>query len=264
MVTNAKRQNAEIKLRLRTLFSPPEYAIFFEVAVGTGYDGQRRKADAVVMDMWPSRGMKITGFEIKVSRHDWLREKGNPVKAEAIAAYCDRWALVTASGVAKPIEVPHAWDWYELSDGGDALKLLQRGHETAAKALDRSFVASLLRCAARGELLETEAAAERMVEKARGRIEDEIKHRVAAKTHEAAVLLQRYGPIEEALRGGVKLHKFSSDKEMAEAVRIVLTSGVAGTYAGMASLSERLTSMAADIDKALKSRKHHDEPTESA
>ena len=254
MVSKAKRQNAEIKLRLRTMFSPPEYAIFFEVAVGTGFEGQRRKADAVVMDMWPSRGMKITGFEVKVSRHDWMREKENPVKAEAVAAYCDRWALVTAFGVAEQVEVPHAWDWYELSEKGDKLALRQRGHETEAKALDRSFVASLLRCATRGELLEIEVAAEKKIETARAGVEAEVEYRVKRQTHEASVLLQRYGPIEKALRGGVKLHQFSTDDEMAEAVRIVLTSGVAGTYTGLASLSTRLTKMAGEIDKALGSK----------
>lgn len=254
MVSKSERLNAEIKLRLRTIFSPPEFAIFFEVAVGTGFAGQRRKADAVAMDMWPSRGMKITGFEVKVSRHDWLREKGNPVKAEAIAAYCDRWALVTAFGVAESIEVPHAWDWYELSEKGDKLALRQRGHETEAKVLDRSFVASLLRCATRGELLEIEVRAEKMIEKERDRIESEVESRVRRRTHEASALLQRYGPIEEALRGGVKLSQFHTDSELAEAIRIVLTSGVAGTYTGMESLSKRLVSMAADIDKALGSR----------
>lgn len=250
MLSKSNRLNAEIKLRLRAMFGPPEFAIFFEVAVGTGFGGQRRKADAVAMDMWPSRGMKITGFEVKVSRHDWLREKGNPVKAEAIAAYCDRWALVTAFGVAEQHEVPPAWDWYELSENGDALKLRQRGHETEAKPLDRSFVASLLRCATRGELLDIEVAANKMIEKERGQMKEEIERRIDTKTREAAVLLKRYGPIEKML-GHMTVDQFSTDDTISRAVQVVLKSGVAGTYSGLGALSKRLTEMSTKIDDAL-------------
>ena len=139
--------SAEVVERaLRSVFAPPEHAIFFEVPAGTGAAGRRRVADAVAMSLWPSRGLEIVGVEIKTSRSDWLRERKNPEKAEEIAAYCDRWALATAEGVAKPEEIPRAWDWFVVSGEG-RISPARRGVATAAKPPDRTFVAALLRSA---------------------------------------------------------------------------------------------------------------------
>ena len=44
--------------------------------------------------VWPSRGLYLHGFEIKVHRNDWLRELKNPAKAEEIAGYCHFWWVV--------------------------------------------------------------------------------------------------------------------------------------------------------------------------
>jgi hypothetical protein len=52
------------------------YAIFFEVANGTGTH-RRRTIDALVMELWPSDGLNLHALEIKVSRQDWLRELDN-------------------------------------------------------------------------------------------------------------------------------------------------------------------------------------------
>ena len=51
--------------------------------------------DAVIMSLWPSRGLELHGVEIKVSRADWKREAADPAKAEAIAAYCDAGELAS-------------------------------------------------------------------------------------------------------------------------------------------------------------------------
>lgn len=48
----------EVKSLLRARFCSPEWAIFFEVGDGTG-SAQRRWADAVAMNMYPSRGLEI-------------------------------------------------------------------------------------------------------------------------------------------------------------------------------------------------------------
>lgn len=248
MASKSKKLNAEIRAKLREAFGPPEHAIFFEVAAGTGYEGRRRVADAVSMGMWPSRGMQITGFEIKVARHDWLREKDNPEKAEEIAAYCDRWALVSTDGIVEPQEVPHAWDWFELNEHGK-LVLRQRGHETEAKPLDRSFVASLLRCAGRADKAEIEFEAEKRVEGEIARIDERVDRLAEEKSYQADRLIKRYAPIEEMLtdRG------FLTNGEIAEAVGIVLKSGVANTYRGLAELSKRLRELSDEIGAALPS-----------
>ena len=248
VVSKSKKLNTEIRVKLREAFGPPEHAIFFEVAAGTGYEGRRRVADAVAMGMWPSRGMQITGFEIKVARHDWLREKDNPEKAEEIAAYCDRWALVSAAGIVEPKEVPHAWDWYELNENG-VLVLHQRGHETEAKPLDRSFVASLLRCAGRADKVEIEFEVEKRIEAELARIDERVEQLANARSSEPVRIAKRYAQIEEMLNDS----GFRSNGEIAEAIRIVLKSGVANTYQGLGDLSKQLIRMSEKITAALPS-----------
>ena len=88
-----KTKFTAVKLReaMSKRWAPPEYAVMWEVGRATGAVTNQRYADAVIMGLWPSRGLELHGVEIKVSRSDWRREAADPMKAEAIAAYCDRW-----------------------------------------------------------------------------------------------------------------------------------------------------------------------------
>ena len=56
---------ADIHAALRLRYAQPEWAIMFEVANGTGA-AQRRYADAIAMNLFPSRGLCVHGFEVKV------------------------------------------------------------------------------------------------------------------------------------------------------------------------------------------------------
>src|SRR4051812_18306594 len=61
----------------------PEYVLLEQVRGATGItEGADRSADAIAMSVWPSRGLELHGFEVKVSRGDWLRELREPAKAE--------------------------------------------------------------------------------------------------------------------------------------------------------------------------------------
>ena len=66
----------------------PAWVVLAEVCNGTGF-AANRWADAVAFGVWPSRGLRIVGFELKSSRSDWRRELENPAKADDIACYCD-------------------------------------------------------------------------------------------------------------------------------------------------------------------------------
>lgn len=80
----------------------PEWACFAEVRNATGANA-KRSADAVALNLWPSRGLTVRGFEIKVSKADLRNEIAQPDKAEAIATYCDEWWIVTPAGLSKDI-----------------------------------------------------------------------------------------------------------------------------------------------------------------
>lgn len=131
---------------LRKRYPPPAWLLLEEVRNKTGYSGgPERFADAIAMSLWPSHGLELHGFEVKVSRNDWLRERKAPEKAETIAAYCDRWWLVVGSAdVIRDGELPPAWGLLTLSKRGlvaskDAAK------NANVRPMDRRFLASLLR-----------------------------------------------------------------------------------------------------------------------
>ncbi|WP_199902756.1 hypothetical protein, partial [Azospirillum sp. B4] len=54
---------ADIKAALRARYPAAEYALVFEVAEAVGM-GAHRRADALVMSLWPSRGLTLQGYEI--------------------------------------------------------------------------------------------------------------------------------------------------------------------------------------------------------
>jgi len=136
---------------LRKRFAHPEWAYFEEVRNGTGFSRRTtRTADGLAFSTWPSRGLELHGIEVKVSRGDWLREKGDPEKAEEIARFCDRWWLAVTPKVLDVAEVPPAWGLIEW-DGKR-----WRTHRDASKRqdvqpLDRLMLAAILRKASESD-----------------------------------------------------------------------------------------------------------------
>jgi hypothetical protein len=126
---------------IEAMHAPPEWACFFEVPSGVGYG--RRRADAIAMSLWPSRGLTVRGFEIKVDIRDFRRELANPDKAETIAKFCDEWWIVAPAGLVKDIEMPTAWGLMEYD--GKALNITKKAVQTEAEPLTRRFVAAIVR-----------------------------------------------------------------------------------------------------------------------
>ena len=108
----AKLAAHDLFLRLQGTFSPPAYITLEEVRDATGFDGHRT-ADAIAVSLYRSRGKAIWGFEMKVSRSDWLHELKQPEKAESIMRYCNYWALVVPDkSIVKDGELPSSWGMY--------------------------------------------------------------------------------------------------------------------------------------------------------
>jgi hypothetical protein len=125
--------------------APPEWACFSEVGNSTG-SGCSRHADAVAVNLWPSRGYEIRGFEIKVSRGDLKRELTNPAKAEAIAKHCNSWWLATPKGlVAQPDTLPLGWGLYEVDEAGKIRIARPAVPRTEVPAPRIGFVAAIIR-----------------------------------------------------------------------------------------------------------------------
>lgn len=114
----------------------------------TGKRTTLRTADAIAVDLWPSSGNLVHGFEVKVSRSDWLTELRDPTKADAIRRFCDHWWLVVSDPQIVRGDLPDGWGLLAVGRDG---KLRQR---VAAPRLPRepmspTFTASLLRACVR-------------------------------------------------------------------------------------------------------------------
>lgn len=162
---------ADVQLLLKERYSPPAWAIFFEVANATGMN-QQRKADAVAMGLYPSQGLEIHGFEIKVTRGDWLRELKEPSKSNAVARHCDRFWLVAPHGTVKAGELPAPWGFLEVKGepGSGTLRRAKQAQlvtEALNPTLSRSFVAALVRRACESATALTDAERQAIERKAR-------------------------------------------------------------------------------------------------
>lgn len=149
-----------------------------EVAPRTG--GGTRYADAVAFNLWESRGHSLIGFEIKVSRGDWLRELKSPEKAEPVMKFCDFWYVIAPRGVVELSELPLGWGLMEAQ--GSRLVTRQHGKQMQPAELTRGFFASLMR---RGfETLDERAAqivAQAVID-ARAHVDRRVKSEVEERT----------------------------------------------------------------------------------
>ncbi len=140
-----KAGEAELFGKIKKRFSPPAWAIFRSVRNSTGWSGNRT-ADAVAMSLWPSLGLQVHGFEIKVSRGDWLRELGKPEKSGPVQKYCDRWWIVVSDEAIVDRdagELPATWGLLAVKNG--KLHTIVEAPQLEPEPLDRGFVAAILR-----------------------------------------------------------------------------------------------------------------------
>jgi len=211
----------ELIAALRRRYREPAWALFTEVPNATGW-GAVRTADAIAFGVWPSQGLELHGFEIKVSRSDWLREIKRPEKADKIMAYCDRtWIVAGEKGIVDLQGLPPIWGL--LEPHGDDLRATKTAERNpAAKALDRHFLASLMRQAFRyieHQIAEGDGsnkAYERGVKD--GKLSAEIG--LARLEREAASATRNIEAFERA--SGVRINDWNG-KQIGEAVRSVMS-----------------------------------------
>ena len=124
----------EVFDRICNRFEAPAWVVLPQVRSTTGYSRKERYADALAMSVWPSRGLELHGFEIKVNRADWRKEFRTPEKAEEIAQYCHKWWIVAANDtIVLEGELPPNWGLLIASKNGKKFKRLKE--VTPAKVL---------------------------------------------------------------------------------------------------------------------------------
>lgn len=130
---------------LKLKYAAPQYALFQEVRNGTGYARrQERYCDAIAMCLWPSMGIELHGFEIKVTYSDWKRELADPSKSAEFIQYCDKWWIVAPKGVVPVGELPANWGLLEPKVKHLGITKSASTNENK-KALDPLIIASIFR-----------------------------------------------------------------------------------------------------------------------
>lgn len=201
-------------------FSAPEWAFVPRVRDQTGF-GATRTADALAMGLWPSRGLELIGFEMKVSRSDWLRELKAPAKAETFVGFCDHWYVVAADEkIVADGELPPTWGLMLPRGGGLVVKCLAPKLEAAT--FDRPFIASLLRSAIeRNPDKEVKRAAESAaIERARKTWQVQHQHEVDVARADVASARRALVDFEKA--SGVSVSSYSAGN-IGRAVKWVLS-----------------------------------------
>lgn len=127
---------------LREAHPSKSFAFFAQVGNATGFECSGW-ADAIAMDLWPSRGLHLHGFEVKSHRNDWLRELKNPAKADGFFHRCHTWTVVAPVGVVEVSELPHGWGLMVVK--GTRLKTVRKSEVSAPAAPTWSFLAAILR-----------------------------------------------------------------------------------------------------------------------
>lgn len=238
---------AEINAALRTRFCAPEWALLFNVGDATGA-GQRRWADAVAMNLYPSRGLEIHGFEVKASRSDWLRELKQPGKSAPVQRFCDRWWIVAPPGTVAAGELPPTWGLYDAKGG----RIIQA---VAAPKLDvqpitREFVAAMLRRASEADESVVKAIVDAQVARMREIDERHVQSEIERRTRRATHLEKQVAEIERV--SGVKIDCWGAlDEDVGRAVRMVLQAGVLNTYGGIHMLRKSAERIVERCDEAI-------------
>jgi hypothetical protein len=136
---------------LRRHYPAPEWALLTEVRTATGDTEGLRIADVIAVSLWPSRGSRIHGIEIKLSRGDFLRERARPAKSAPFRALCSAWYLATPAPWKRLLlsrsELPDGWGLLEVGTG-DPVVVVEAPERPRAE-LTPDFVLALLRAATR-------------------------------------------------------------------------------------------------------------------
>ena len=209
-------KSSDICAALRDRYKQPEWSLFFEVASGTGANA-RRHADALAMNMYPSRGLSILGFEVKVSRGDLKRELDNPDKAEEIARYCNEWYLVVPKGLIKDDDViPVPWGIIECSDKG--LRIAKKAQQLNAKPVTKEFMAAILRSAGRIDEATLQEERNKAYREYRESYDRQMESEIARRTKRFEELKQQLADFEKAT--GKSITAYTDIEGLAENIKL--------------------------------------------
>jgi hypothetical protein len=162
------------------------------------------------MGLWPSKGLELHGFEIKVSRADWLNEIRDPDKSTEFKQYCDRWWLVAPSRKIIKKDLPSDWGFMWVRKG--KLVVSKGAPKLKPQPLPRGFLAAILRCAKRESPGDEERKAIACVAR-----EEEAKRLARLNRSGSNISQSKLKHLQEAVtafeeRSGIRIHEWNGAK----------------------------------------------------
>lgn len=200
-----KLSTPQLEDMLRAKYERQRYALLFDVPDAVSMD-QKRRIDAIAVDCWASGGRVINGFELKISRADWLRELKQVDKADPFLALCDHFWLVTADPkIAKLEEIPACWGWMAATKTGLRIQRPATKLPGCGASVPRSFVIGVLR-KLQDEILsspDVRAHIEHRVKEQTQRFEERVQAATQRIRSQSERLQEKVGEFETA--SGIKI-----------------------------------------------------------
>lgn len=205
----------------------PGWKVFTELANGIGTMREHRRADAVAIGLWPSRGQEIHGYECKRSRSDVRKELADVTKADAVGKYCDFWWMVISdASIIDGLLVPSTWG--VLTPRNGVLRAIRPAKKRKSAPVDRAFLAACVRSVTNHWVPREEH--QRVIDQQHDAITEAVQHErergsdAEKAQHEA---LKRNVAVFEKASGLDIAHQWNGG-EIGAAVRLLLTLGQGG------------------------------------
>jgi len=234
----------EVMTALAEIYRGSAWTFLPQVRSATGWH-RERTADAIAMSVWPSRGLHLYGFEVKVSRSDWLKELRSPEKADEICGFCDFWYVVIGdSHIVQAGELPPTWGL--IAPDGKKLAVVKEAPKLNPKPIDAPLLASILRNVGRSMIHRSQIADELKAAREEG------KERALGDLDGARYRLER---AEKAIAdfeaaSGVRINEWNAG-EVGAGVKLVVESDLSGLRRHLESFERRCGEMKTDIEAVI-------------
>jgi hypothetical protein len=231
----------QVMAALAEMYKGSAWAFLQQVRNGTGYQRNPRTADAVVMSLWPSRGLHLYGFEVKVHRGDWLKELRTPEKADEICTFCDFWYVVVGDEwIVQEGELPPTWGL--IVPNGKKLTIKKEAPKLDPKPIDKLLLASILRGCTKGMVPFASIKSEMDAARQAGELEHESK--LSGLKYKVEQLQTSITNFEQA--SGVKIDQWNGT-EVGNAVKLILHSNLSTVRYNIDSLAKKCGELSIDL-----------------
>lgn len=231
---------------LRSVFPEGAYVLLPQVRNQTGFSRVVRTADALAVSCWPSRGLYLTGVEIKVSVSDYKAELRDPAKSAEIQRFCRYWYVAAPAGIVPEAELPDTWGLIEVSRvvGKMTSKVVRKAPVLEADDPTMALVAAIVRCVQDVTVPRFEVDQ---------RIADAVQRSQADRASRTEFELKDLKEAVAAFEAtsGVTISRSWDAGRIGPAVKFVMESGVLQARGMMDELRKRALAIVRQADKAL-------------